>query len=193
MKKLFAIILTLLMAVSLITPAFAESAEVEFNPEWLVEVSSDIGGTKMKLFDGNPATFWHTHYTVVNGSLSDWDKAPHYITINFISPITLSGITYVPRSDSYSGTIKNMGIYASTDGETFEKIAEYKLTGDAQRFDTQVISWGDMEMSAMKIEITNSYGGYAAPAAPAYGSYSAPAAPASDFAMLADDDSSLPF
>ena len=39
----------------------------------------------------------------------------------------------------------------------------------------------------------NSYGGYAAPAAPAYGSYSAPAAPASDFAMLADDDSSLPF
>ena len=30
-------------------------------------------------------------------------------------------------------------------------------------------------------------------AAPAYGSYSAPAAPASDFAMLADDDSSLPF
>ena len=39
----------------------------------------------------------------------------------------------------------------------------------------------------------NTYGGYAAPAAPAYGSYSAPAAPASDFAMLADDDSSLPF
>ena len=40
----------------------------------------------------------------------------------------------------------------------------------------------------------NAYGGsYAAPAAPAYGNYGAPAAPASDFAMLADDDSSLPF
>ena len=40
-----------------------------------------------------------------------------------------------------------------------------------------------------------SFGGnaYAAPAAPAYGGYSAPAAPASDFAMLAEDDSQLPF
>ena len=36
---------------------------------------------------------------------------------------------------------------------------------------------------------------YAAPAAPVYGEYSAPAAsaPASDFAMLEDDDASLPF
>ena len=39
----------------------------------------------------------------------------------------------------------------------------------------------------------NSYGGgYSAPA-PSYGGYSAPAAPASDFAMLEDDDASLPF
>ena len=43
----------------------------------------------------------------------------------------------------------------------------------------------------------NSFGGntYAAPAAPGFGEYSAPAAssPASDFAMLEDDDASLPF
>ena len=37
-------------------------------------------------------------------------------------------------------------------------------------------------------------GGYSAPAAPSYGGYSAPASsPASDFAMLDDDDSQLPF
>ena len=43
----------------------------------------------------------------------------------------------------------------------------------------------------------NSFGGntYAAPAAPGFGEYSAPAAsaPASDFGMLEDDDSQLPF
>ena len=40
----------------------------------------------------------------------------------------------------------------------------------------------------------NSYGGnsYAAPA-PSYGGYAAPSAPASDFAMLDDDDAQLPF
>ena len=36
-------------------------------------------------------------------------------------------------------------------------------------------------------------GSYSAPAAPGYGSYSAPAPAASDFAMLEDDDSQLPF
>jgi single-strand DNA-binding protein len=46
----------------------------------------------------------------------------------------------------------------------------------------------------------NSYGnntGYGAPAynapAPSFGGYAAPAAPASDFAMLDDDDAQLPF
>ena len=37
----------------------------------------------------------------------------------------------------------------------------------------------------------NAYG--AAPAAPSFGGYAAPAAPASDFAMLQDDDAQLPF
>ncbi len=161
MKKIFAIILTLLMAVSLITPAFAEEMAIDYNSEWLLEVSSDIGGSAKKMFDGNAATFWHSHYTVVDGKLHDWVKAPHYITINFISSITLSGITYIPRSDSESGTVRNMNVYSSDDGETFTKIAEYKLTSDAKRFDAQTISWGNKEMSAIKLEITNSYGGYA--------------------------------
>ena len=41
----------------------------------------------------------------------------------------------------------------------------------------------------------NTYGGnsYAAPAAPSFGGYAAPSAPASDFAMLDDDDAQLPF
>ena len=41
----------------------------------------------------------------------------------------------------------------------------------------------------------SSYGGdsYAAPAAPSYGGYAAPSAPASDFAMPDDDDAQLPF
>ncbi len=161
MKKIFAIILTLLMAVSLITPAFAEEMAIDYNSEWLLEVSSDIGGSAKKMFDGNASTFWHSHYTVVDGKLHDWVKAPHYITINFISSITLSGITYIPRSDGESGTVKNMNVYSSDDGETFTKIAEYKLASDAKRFEAQTISWGDKEMTAIKLEITNSYGGYA--------------------------------
>lgn len=161
MKKIFAIILTLLLTVSLLVPVFAAETEIDYDPSWLVDTSSDLGGTIKKIFDGKPATFWHTHYTVVDGKLDDWDKAPHYITVNFISPITISGLKYVPRSDSYSGTVQAMNVYSSTDGENFTKIAEYKLTGDAARFDTQVISWGDMEMSAIKLEVTKSYGGYA--------------------------------
>ncbi|MDO5478557.1 MAG: discoidin domain-containing protein [Clostridia bacterium] len=162
MKKIFSIILTLLLAISLLVPVCAAEAEIPYDPSWLLETTSDIGGTINKIFDGNASTFWHTRYSVVDGKLSDVEKWPHYITVNFISPLTVSGLIYTPRSDSDSGTVRAMNVYSSTDGETFTKIAEYKLAGDAGRFESKTISWGNKEMTAIKIEVTNSYGsGYA--------------------------------
>ena len=62
---------------------------------------------------------------------------------------------------------------------TAEVIADNVYFGDSKR---------DGEGAAYA---GNAFG--AAPAAPAFGGYSAPSAPASDFAMLDDNDATLPF
>ena len=65
-----------------------------------------------------------------------------------------------------------------------EVVADNVYFGDSKRDGDSGSSYGG-----------NAYGGnsYAAPAAPSYGGYAAPSAPASDFAMLDDDDAQLPF
>ena len=67
---------------------------------------------------------------------------------------------------------------------TAEVVADNCYFGDSKRDDQGGSSYGG-----------NTYGGnsYAAPAAPSFGGYAAPSAPASDFAMLDDDDAQLPF
>ena len=67
---------------------------------------------------------------------------------------------------------------------TAEVVADNCYFGDSKRDGDSMGSYGG-----------NTYGGnsYGAPAAPSFGGYAAPSAPASDFAMLDDDDAQLPF
>ena len=67
MKKIFSIILTILLAISLLVPVCAAETEIPYDPSWLLETTSDVGGTLNKIFDGNASTFWHTRYSVVDG------------------------------------------------------------------------------------------------------------------------------
>ena len=73
---------------------------------------------------------------------------------------------------------------------TAEVVADNCYFGDSKRDSEGGSSYGGNTYGG------NSYGGnaYGAPAGNNYGGYSAPAsAPASDFAMLGDDDATLPF
>ena len=74
-----------------------------------------------------------------------------------------------------------------------EVVADNVYFGDSKRDDHAGSAYGGYSAPAQNYGGSN--GGYSAPApAGSYGSYGAPAsAPASDFAMLEEDDSQLPF
>lgn len=165
MKKILSIILALLMIASLSTAVFAAETEVPYDSSWVVTASSvnAPGVDILKAFDGDTATYWHTKYTVADGQITGHDECPHMITIVFPSEKTISGWKYTPRTDNGTGTVLAYNIYASTDGTKYEKIYtgtfDYKAGADVVR-ETEGASWGNVKMKAMKIEVTESLGGY---------------------------------
>lgn len=161
MKKLLTFALTLLMIISLVIPVSADGTEIPYDSSWSVTVSSDIGGSVRKLFDGNDKTFWHSHYTVEGGKITKFEDCPHVIKVEFGKDMTVSGLIYEPRADSNSGTMRQGNVYGTTDGKTYVKIAEMPLIPDAKRFDEQICSWGNKKLKGIALEITKSYGGYA--------------------------------
>ncbi len=161
MRKLLTFALTLLMIISLVIPVSADGSKIPYDSSWKVELSSDIGGTKGKLFDNDPKTFWHSHYTVEGGKITKFEDCPHVIKIEFGKDMTVSGLIYTPRADSNSGTMREGNVYGTTDGKTYVKIAEFPLIPDAKRFEEQFCSWGNKSLKGIALEITKSYGGYA--------------------------------
>ena len=77
---------------------------------------------------------------------------------------------------------------------TAEVVADNVYFGESKRSSEGGSSYGGNTYGGNSYGNNNNYGGnsYSAPA-PSYGGYAAPAAPASDFAMLEDDDAQLPF
>ncbi len=134
--------------------------------EWIITASSqqnDAGYSIMSAFDGNEKTFWHTAYKAEGGTVVSHDDCPHIITVTFPEKTKVSGWRYVPRSDNASGTVLEYNIYASADGSNFEKIYEGSfsyIAGEASEYVPSGASWGDKEAKAIRIEITNSLGGY---------------------------------
>ena len=83
--------------------------------------------------------------------------------------------------------IRNWNDKEGNKRRTAEVVADNVYFGESRRSAESNASYGGNTYGG------NSYGNaYNAPA-PSYGGYAAPAAPASDFAMLEDDDAQLPF
>ena len=83
--------------------------------------------------------------------------------------------------------IRNWNDKEGNKRRTAEVVADNVYFGESRRSTESNASYGGNTYGG------NSYGNaYNAPA-PSYGGYAAPAAPASDFAMLEDDDAQLPF
>ncbi len=164
MKKIFAILMTLAMVISLCTvSSFAAGSEIPYNSSWSVTESSHFGNHKATFcFDENPASFWHSSYTVVDGQVASKVECPHTITVDFGETLEISGWRYTPRTDNSNGTIKVYNIYASEDGETFKKIYEgaFEYAGPAKDFKPSEASWGNVSMRAIKIEATATISGY---------------------------------
>ena len=162
MKKIFAILLSLLMVMSMCMAVSASEA-VPFDSSWEISVTSQTGTSIKNAFDGDLSTNWHSNYKAEGSKIISHDECPHVITINFGKDTEISGWRYTPRKDNETGTVLAYNIYASKDGENFNKIFtgtfDYATKTKAE-FTPSEASWGAYTMKAIKIEVTNSRGGY---------------------------------
>lgn len=118
----------------------------------LHEVSSqqeNTGEGAINALDGNANTIWHTAY---NGTDSQ-----HYMTIKLDRSIYLSALQYVPRNDSSNGRAKNVEVYVSMDGTTWDLAGT--ATNWADNADTKSIHFDETKQANyVKFVITGNYG-----------------------------------
>ncbi|HEX2870896.1 MAG TPA: discoidin domain-containing protein [Polyangiaceae bacterium] len=68
--------------------------------------------------DGDPATYWHTHWQWAPNDVND-TPLPHYLIIDMGKAAPISGFSYLPRQNSPNGRIKDWAFYVSNDGTSW--------------------------------------------------------------------------
>ena len=88
--------------------------------------SEEVGdGDAKNLVDGDPATYWHSMYSVTVA------KYPHWVDLDAGEVKTIKGFTYMPRQDSYNGNVKEYTIHVSMDGKNWgEPVQKGKFAGN---------------------------------------------------------------
>lgn len=80
---------------------------------WKASTSVQSGIPLERAFDGNPATWWHTHAAA--GEL----PPPVSVDIDMGHLATVASVLYTPRTDSPGGVIDQYAVYLSTDGQNW--------------------------------------------------------------------------
>ncbi|MBQ2941950.1 MAG: discoidin domain-containing protein [Clostridia bacterium] len=142
-------------------PAETKMTKVTLENGWIVEASSVyVHNSIAKAFDGNPATYWHSNYTVKDGVVASHDECPHTVIVTFTEPTEYSMITYLPRKDNGAGIWNKAEIYGSADGTNFTKLvdAKYNVSGSKEMATTEI---PQAKYKAIKIVVTDGVVGYA--------------------------------
>lgn len=167
MKKIISLILALLMIESLAFTSFAEEKILSRASSWTITASSSFPtGDISAAFDGSDASYWHSDYNH-NGKEFAWiAECPHAIHIYFGGITKVSGFRYLPRQDGNDvGLFGEFRVFGSKDGTEYTEIYEGKFTWDGTDRKAKSVSWGDMDLRAIQIEILSSNGGFATAAA----------------------------
>ncbi len=146
-----------------IAPEKTNGTVIERDKTWVVTATSnDANNQIVNAFDGSESSYWHTAYQTNedNTAIISNDQPPHIITVDFGQEMEVSGFTVVPRASGDTGKFKAFNIYSSKDGENFTKIAEGNFAVTPGVFKPKSFSWGNTKMRAIKIEVTDSVGGY---------------------------------
>lgn len=150
MKKIFCLLLTAVIALSLTAAISAES--YISHAGWKVTASSVHAQEKWapeKMIDDDVTTYWHSAYT--DGGAKD--MPPYLITFTLPKKTEVSGFCYVPRNDNPSGIVTAYNIYASdSDSGEAELICGGTLINDANAKD---VRFGyNIEVKTVIFEIT---------------------------------------
>ena len=132
---------------------------------WILEASTTTSeaGTYC-MIDGKESTYWHSGYTVVNGSaelVEEKDKKPYYITITFPEELEVAGFSYLPRQDSSAGRITDYEVYKKGESGEFDvliKQGSFTYNGTDDRNERSLLFDEALKLKEVQIKINNTTG-----------------------------------
>ena len=84
-------------------------------------------GSAANMVDGDPATMWHTMYSITLA------KYPHWVDFDAAEPKLMKGFTILPRQSGNNGWVKDYEIYVSQDGKNWgEPICKGTFAANAE-------------------------------------------------------------
>lgn len=94
-------------------PAMPTRAVPKATPGKVISASSyEPGeGDLEHAVDGDPETFWHSRWS------NDEAQPPHFLVIDYATPLDIAGLIYTARTDMDNGHVKDYELYASLDGQ----------------------------------------------------------------------------
>ncbi len=123
---------------------------------WQIKASSELNTEKAeKMIDGDPNTYWHSHYTVKDGVVDTTDPAPFTIDINLPARVKAAGIRYTPRQSSDTGYIKDYDVYVLSGTSQGEKLASGTFIGDRT---IEIVSWAEREIAGIRLVFRSTSG-----------------------------------
>lgn len=118
------------------------------------EANSEQGGEEAaKAIDGDVNTKWHSKWGNENA------KLPYTFDLKAKNgePMAVNGLVYTPRPDGGNGVVTGYKVEVSKDGTSFEKVAEGKLTDNAE---VKTISFDRVEAKIVRLVITAAKGNF---------------------------------
>ena len=125
-------------------------ARVEASSEQLPGNATE--GAVSKAFDGNPATFWHSHWT---------KKDPSYtVTMTLKQATAVNALTYLPRPGGGNGLVTKYEVYAKK-ADQLVKVAEGSWDNNAAE---KIANFEAVETDTIQLKILQGVEGYASAA-----------------------------
>ncbi|WRK52591.1 discoidin domain-containing protein [Coprobacillaceae bacterium CR2/5/TPMF4] len=103
-------------------------------------ILSKDGSNPSNVLDDNPATMWHTDWNITT--------LPHWIALESQTPISINGLTYVPRQTGTNGNVTSYAIEVSDDGNDWRVIKEGKLPSDSS---TKIIGFDEVTTTHVRL------------------------------------------
>jgi alpha-L-fucosidase len=107
---------------------------------------ADASEQAVNAIDGNPATIWHSQWK------GEVPEHPHSIVIDLGGEKSVSGFTYLPRSNSLAGVFKKWKVEVSTDGTTYTTAGEGEF-GNIKNNPIQQIVRFDQAVSGRYVKV----------------------------------------
>ena len=125
-------------------------ARVEASSEQLPGNATE--GAVSKAFDGNPATFWHSHWT---------KKDPSYtVTMTLKQATAVNALTYLPRPGGGNGLVTKYEVYAKK-ADQLVKVAEGTWDNNVAE---KIANFEAVETDTIQLKILQGVEGYASAA-----------------------------